>query len=184
LAPTLAVLGMFLHAGAFAAAPPEVRRTPEYDLKAIFLFQFAHFVEWPANTFRDEHTPITIGVLGDDPFGAGLDEIVANEAIGGRKLVVRRYQNVEQVDTCQVLFISASEASRMAPILARLKGRSVLTVGDTKDFVIQNGIVGFTVAKKRLKLRINLAAADTAKLVISSKLLRQAEIVRPKGGVG
>lgn len=175
---------MFLHAGAFAADPLGTRRTPEYDLKAIFLFQFAHFVEWPAHTFLDERTPITIGVLGDDPFGAGLDEIVVNEAIGGRKLVVRRYQNVEQIDVCHVLFISASEASRMAPILARLKGRSVLTVGDTKDFVSQNGIVGFTVAKKRLKLRINLAAADTAKLVISSKLLRQAEIVQPKGGKG
>jgi hypothetical protein len=176
-----ALFGVFLQAGAFAAAAAEVRRTPEYDLKAVFLYQFANFVEWPARTFRDEHTPITIGVLGEDPFGDGLDEIVANEVVGGRRLVVRRYKTVDQIDACHVLFISASEASRMIPILARLKGRSVLTVGDTKDFVAQNGIVGFTVSHNRLKLRVNLAAADSAKLTISSKLLRQAEIVRAEG---
>jgi len=56
----------------------------------------------------------------------------------------------------------------------------VLTVGDTKDFVAQDGIIGLTVDRKRLKLRINLAAADSAQLVISSKLLRQAEIVRKR----
>ncbi|HLQ67521.1 MAG TPA: YfiR family protein [Candidatus Limnocylindrales bacterium] len=184
LVPALALLGLCATSSASVANALEVKRTPEYDLKAVFLYQFAHFVEWPARAFADAHSPITIGVLGEDPFGGGLDEIVTNEAVGGRKLVVRRYRTVDEIDTCHVLFICPSEASRMAAILTRLKGRNLLTVGDTKDFVAQNGIVGFTLARNRLKLRINLAAADTAKLIISSKLLRQAEIVHPKGSQG
>jgi hypothetical protein len=184
MAPALVLLALGASPDAFAAAPPEVKRTPEYDLKAVFLYQFAHFVEWPARSFPDASTPITIGVLGDDPFGSGLDEIVSNEAVGGRKLIVRRYHTVDEIETCHVLFICPSEAGRMTAILSRLKGRNLLTVGDTKDFVTQNGVVGFTVARSRLKLRINLAAADSAKLTISSKLLRQAEIVRPKGSQG
>lgn len=179
----LAVLfaGLGLFTGVRASASPGVTRTPEYDLKAVFLFQFAHFVEWPAKAFSDVHSPITIGVLGDDPFGGGLDEIVANELVGGRKLIVRRYRGMDQVDSCHILFICASEADRMVAILGKLHGRSVLTVGDTDQFVTQNGIIGFKLSKNRLKLRINIAAADTARLIISSKLLRQAEIVRAKG---
>jgi hypothetical protein len=177
----LLVAGVGLVPGVFANAGPGVTRTPEYDLKAVFLFQFAHFVAWPAKAFSDDHSPITIGVLGDDPFGEGLDEIVANEVVGGRKLIVRRYRGLDQVDSCQILFICASEADRMVTILSRLRGRSVLTVGDTDQFVTQNGIIGFRLSKNRLRLRINLAAADTARLIISSKLLRQAEIVRAKG---
>jgi uncharacterized protein DUF4154 len=173
---------ILFHANAFAAPFRGMERTQEYDLKAVFLFQFTHFVGWPARSFRDENTPITIGVLGIDPFGSGLDEIVANETVGGRKLVVCRYRTVDQIQLCHVLFISSSESSRMIPILARLKGRSVLTVGDTKDFVAHNGIIGFTLSSNRLRLLINLAAADTARLTISSKLLRQAEIVRGAGG--
>ena len=170
---------LILSAGAPAAAG--LGRTPEYDLKAIFLFQFAHFVTWPERSFPNETAPITIGVLGEDPFGAALDEIVADERIGARKLVVRRYQVVDQVDACHVLFISPSEAARLPSILSRLKGRSVLTVGDTKDFVSQDGVIGFVLDRKRLKLRVNLAAADVADLTISSKLLRQAEVVRGGG---
>ncbi len=154
--------------------------TREYDLKAIFLFQFAHFVSWPASAFPDAGAPITIGVLGKDPFGAGLDEVVAGETVGARKLVVRRFQTVEQVDSCQVLFISASEASQLEHIHSRLMGRNVLTVGETRDFASRYGIVGFDVQRNRLKLRIHLAAADSAKLTISSKLPRQAEPVSKK----
>jgi len=153
-------------------------RTHEYNLKAVFLFQFAHFVTWPAGSFRDENTPITIGVLGEDPFGGALDEVVAGEVVGARRLDVRRYQLVDQVGACHILFISASEAGRLPAVLAGLKGRNVLTVGDTKDFATRGGIVGFAVDRKRLKLRVNLAAADSAQLTISSKLLRQAEVVR------
>src|SRR4051794_22490711 len=104
---------------AFANAASAVGRTPEYDLKAVFLFQFAHFVEWPAKAFPDGHSPITIGVLGNDPFGGGLDEIVANELVGGRKLIVRRYRGLDQVDSCHILYICASEANRMVTILGR-----------------------------------------------------------------
>ena len=153
-------------------------RTHEYDLKAVFLFQFAHFVTWPARSFRDETTPITIGVLGEDPFGTALDEVVAGESVGTRRLDVRRYQLAEQVGACHILFISASEADHLPAVLAGLRGRNVLTVGDTKDFATRGGIVGFGVDRNRVKLRVNLAAADSAQLTISSKLLRQAEVVR------
>src|SRR5688572_11489563 len=64
LAPALVLSVLCGPPSAFAADVPAVRRTQEYDLKAVFLYQFAHFVEWPARTFPNQHTPITIGVLG------------------------------------------------------------------------------------------------------------------------
>jgi len=177
----LALTGAAMPVGTVAAETAASRRTREYDLKAIFLFQFAHFVSWPSKTFPGEDTPITIGVLGEDPFGHGLEEVTAGEMVGSRKLIVRRFRTVEEVDTCQVLFISSSEAGRLDHIRSVLARRSVLTVGDTKDFAKRHGIVGFEVQRNRLRLRINLAAADSARLTISSKLLRQAEIVTTKG---
>ena len=160
--------------GACAAA----RATSEYDLKAAFLFHFAHFVQWPADLLPAS-TPFTIGILGDDPFGKSLDEMVVNEMVDGHKLLVRRFQNVDQVDSCHILFIDPSESGRMDEILAQLKGRSILTVGETKDFALRSGVIGFVLSDKRLRLAVNLAAANAARLTISSKLLRQSQIVGP-----
>jgi hypothetical protein len=153
----------------------------EYDLKAAFLFHFAQFVEWPAEAMPNKNTPLTIGILGGDPFGKTLDAMVANEAVRGHKLVVRRFREVGEADSCQILFISPSEDSRLGPILSHLKGRSILTVGEGKGFALRSGIVGFVLSDRRLRLAVNLAAANACRLTISSKLLRQSEIVGPAG---
>jgi len=163
------------------SATPPGAVAQEYDLKAAFLFNFAQFVEWPTDAFDEASTPITIGVLGDDPFGASLDALVSGETIRSRRLLVRRYRSVEQVHACHILFVSSSEASQLDHIARALAHRSILTVGETKNFAAHAGIIGFELAKRRLRLQINPAAAAAARLTISSKLLRQARIVKPSG---
>ena len=169
-----------LAGASFAANAPTVAQ--EYDLKAAFLFNFARYVEWPAEAFATSATPITIGILGEDPFGPSLDEIVANEDVRSRKLIVRRFATIDQVESCHILFVSASQAGHMDQIAAKLGNRSVLTVGDVSGFTSRFGMIGFEMARNRVRLRINLAAARAAKLTISSMLLRQAKIMKPENG--
>src|SRR6185295_17077931 len=56
----------------------------EYQVKAVFLFNFTQFVDWPAQSFADARAPFVIGVLGRDPFGSALDEAVRGETVNGR----------------------------------------------------------------------------------------------------
>jgi hypothetical protein len=154
----------------------------EYQVKAVFLFNFAQFVEWPPEAFPDVSMPLIIGVLGDDPFGKVLDETVQGESIRGRILVTRRWKRAEDVDRCHILFISPSEAPHMEQILGSLAGRHILTVSDTEDFARQGGMIRLFAENKRTRLKINLDAAKVAGLVISSKLLRPAEIISGKEG--
>jgi hypothetical protein len=160
-------------------SPAETAPPPEYQLKAVFLFHFAQFVDWPSEAFPEAQTPLVIGVLGEDPFGAHLDETVRGEEVNNRPLVVQRYRQVEEVKTSHILFISRSEADRLEQIVAALKGRHILTVGDAIGFARHGGMIGFVTEKNKIRLRINLEAAKAANLTISSKLLRPAEIVTP-----
>jgi hypothetical protein len=147
------------------------------QLEAVFLFNFSQFVEWPSQAFPDTRAPVVIGVLGSDPFGATLDEIVRGESVNGRALAVRRFQSVEEVNDCHILFIGRSETVRLREILQRLKGRSILTVGDMDDFARAGGMIRFLLVENKIRLRINVEAARAAGLTISSKLLRPAQIV-------
>lgn len=161
-------------------APAQVAR--EYDLKATFLFNFAQFVEWPPSTFASADEPFTIGVLGEDPFGAMLDDVVHNERVNGRPIVIRRYRSVGEIKGCQILFISKSEGAKAGQILPALKGRSILTVGETDEVASQGGVIRFFTDKNKLRLRINTEAAKQENLTISSKLLRLAEVAgKPPG---
>ncbi len=119
-----------------------------------------------------------IGILGDDPFGPFLDETVRGERVGARPIQVRRYHRIADIEECNILFISRSENERVPEILSALKHRPVLTVSDGDGFASQGGIIQFFTDKNRIRIRINLDAAEAANLTISSKLLRVAEVVR------
>lgn len=149
----------------------------QYQLEAAFLFNFTQFVEWPESAFAGNDSPLVIGVLGDDPFGSYLDEIVRGEVVNGHPLVVERYRNEQQIRHCQILFIANSESNSFQATLLALKNRNVLTVSNLEGFARAGGTVVFLVENSRLRLRINVNAVREARLVISSKLLKQAELV-------
>jgi hypothetical protein len=163
------------------ALTPAARSAPtvasEYQLKAVFLFNFTQFVEWPPEAFAEPGAPLVIGILGEDPFGAYLDETVRGEMVNGRPLIVQRYRRVDDIKSCHVLFVSRSEAEHLTQVLSSLKGRSILTVSDLDGFTRDGGVIRFATVANKIRLRISLDAAQSAKLTISSKLLRPAEIV-------
>jgi hypothetical protein len=148
----------------------------EYQVKAVFLFNFAQFVEWPRAAFADEHAPLVIGVLGENPFGTFLDETVRGEKVRERPLDVQRYRRVDEIKTCHILFISRSETSRLDQILASLKNQSILIVGDSDDFAQRGGMVRLATVASKVRLIINVEAAQAANLTISSKVLQAAEL--------
>ncbi len=164
-------------AASMLVAPTLRAATLEYQLKAVFLFNFAQFVEWPETAFADAQSPLVIGVLGDDPFDTSLDEAVSGEKVANHPLVIRRYLRAEDIADCHILFISRSEAPRFGEVIARLRDRSVLTVGDTDGFSLRGGMIRFVTERNKTHLRINVEAAKAVHLTLSSKLLRPAEIV-------
>lgn len=173
----LALLTAFTLLGAMTPSATAAPNGPqEYQVKAVFLFNFTQFIGWPPATPTEARTPIVIGILGDDPFGSYLDDTVRGEKVGDRPLIVRRFRHLEDVDDCQILFISRSEAVHFEQIAAQLKDRSILTVSDADQSGKRGGIVRFVTEKDRVKLHISVNSAKDAGLTISSKLLRVAEI--------
>ena len=173
------LLGLALLCAVARGAPPPAATSAEYQLKAVFLFNFAQFVEWPARAFRDPKAPLVIGILGEDPFGTYLDDLVSGEKIGERPLLVRRYQRAEDLTGCHIVFICRSEAGDLDKLVARLKNRCLLTISDVDSFTREGGMVRFATEKGKIRLRINVEAAKACELTISSKLLRPGTIVTP-----
>ena len=152
----------------------------EYDLKAAFLFNFTHFVDWPSEAFADDNAPIVIGILGDDPFGPVLDRIIEGETIKNRKLVVKRSRRIQDLRTCHVLFISKSEKGRIGQILTTLDGASVFTVGEVEGFARRGGITNLFLQGNKVRFEINIEVAKRKGLKISAQLLALGTVVGPQ----
>ena len=146
-------------------------------MKAVYLYNFAQFIEWPEKTFTQSDDPIILGILGKDPFGNFLEETVKDEVVNGHPIVVQRYSSVNEIKACHILFIHPSVNSRMDNILKGLTGRNILTVSDANNFTKLGGMVRFVKDANKIKLHVKLNKVKDEGISISSKLLRLSEIV-------
>jgi hypothetical protein len=151
------------------------RRPTEYQVKAAYLANFARFVEWPRGAIADDN-PIPVCVVGQDPFGPALDAALSGESVDRHPLVPRRIGGMREVDGCRILFVPSSEALMGSVVPA--ERLPILTVSDAPGFLKRGGMIEFVLDANRVRFKINLAAARTAGLNLSSELLRVAVAVR------
>jgi len=146
----------------------------EYLIKAAIVYNFTKFAEWPAAAFDGPGAPLRICVLGEDPFGPALDAL-RGKTVRDRVLTASRVTDLDNAGQCHVLFVSASEQSRLPQILAALATQPVLTVADMGRFTDFGGIIALKETDHRSRIEVNLGAARQAGVTLSSKLLRLAD---------
>ena len=162
---------------AAGAEPPTPTR---HQVQAAFLFNFAKFVTWPDDAFQRSGDSLIIGILGEDPFGAVLKEVVRDKTILGKKLVVKRFVSIQDAIHSHILFLSSSEESNLPHILRVLEKITVLTVSDMDEFAERGGMIAFTVDDQKVRFNINVDAVERAGLKMGSQLLKLARIVGDK----
>ncbi len=151
-------------------------RAQEYMVKLGYLYNFAKFVEWPLQDTLNSNTPITVCILGKNPFGPELVSI-QNKTVQDRPIAVRQLQNKASFQACHILFIAKSERQRLPEILAKLDGLPVLTVSDIPGFAQAGGMVGLVEDNRRVVFEINLPKVQETELAMSAQLLKLATIV-------
>ena len=149
----------------------------EYEVKAGFLYHVGWFVEWPATTAQASAPAFIIGVLGTNPFGGVLHDVMGGKTIRERPVVIKYYQRVEEAVSSHILFISASEEPRLPAILAALGRTSVLTVSDMERFTERGGMIVLRLVDRKVHFDINMDATESAGLKLSSQLLRLAKVI-------
>jgi hypothetical protein len=161
----------------FLAVTAQAQSASEYQVKAAFLFNFARFVEWPADAFLSADSPLQICVLGQDPFGRDFEQMIEDKTVSGHRIEIAHPEGVPQARACQILFIATPDKQQIRDILLGLKGGSVLTVGDTPGFARMGGIINFVLDDNRVRFEINQKSAELAHLKLSARLLTVAKLV-------
>ena len=174
-------LGFLIIILVLSALPATAQVSREFQIKAVFLYNFAQFTEWPESVFPNEKSPIVIGIVGPDPFGTTLTETVHSETIQGHPLLIEHYAHAADVKTCHILFISQPEIRHCDEIIKSVKEKPVLTVADTDSAASAAAVIRFVVENNKVHFRVNAEAARAANISLSSKLLRVADAT-PGGG--
>jgi hypothetical protein len=155
----------------------DTKAPSEYQVKAAFIYNFTKYIQWPKPSASATSRPFVIGVIGKDPFGPVLDDVMSGQNVQQRAVVVKRFRRVDDVVNCDVLFVGSSERNNLQRIFDVLRRTPVLTISDMDQFAEQGGMINLTTEDKRIRFEMNVQAIDRAGLKAGSQLYRLARIV-------
>ncbi len=148
----------------------------EYKIKAAFIYNFTKFVMWPQHNPNSDNDSFNVCILGDDRLTAAT-ETIQGKLVHGKVLQIKYITNASENGGCEIIFLAISNTERLHQALASLKGTTVLSIGDSSDFVDNGGIIGLFVEDNKVRFDINQLAADDNGLKINSRLLELANRV-------
>lgn len=143
----------------------------EYQVKAAFLYNFGKFITWPETVLPASGNQFKLCILGNDPFDNRLTLMMQGKTIQGKPVLVTPMQEIPELNSCHLLFISPSEQGRLAEIFRSLKGSNTLTVGEMPGFLEKGGMIFLYIEDNRVQFNINTNATSGAHLKISSQLI-------------
>jgi uncharacterized protein DUF4154 len=156
----------------------------EYEVKAGFLYNIINFVTWPPDAFVGATDPVRVCIVGPDPFGRLLDRAIEGGTANRRPIVANRIADPNDIAACHLVFLPGGNTDRIDRAVRAASQRPVLTVGEAPDFLRRGGMIAFVVDGGRVRFDINLPAATSRGLMLSSRLLQVARTVVGKGQTG
>ena len=171
-----------------AKSSTESSKYDQYQVKAVFLYNFIKFTDWPEEKITQNSDSVKIGVIGKSPFGDHL-ELIAGKQAKGKKIAIKLFKSLKKWDKsetkdnfnalkrCHLLFICSSEKENLKEISNSIKNYYVLTVSDIDGFLETGGVIKFSVVDEKVYFEVNIIAAKQAELKLRSKFLRLAKRV-------
>jgi len=152
----------------------EIIQEGEYSLKAAFIYRFTEYVDWENMAKGQE---FKIAILGDTPLTGNLINIAENAEVGNRKIDVEEFDNLNEIDECQILFVSRDISVPLQSILNKFEGKETLIVTERDGYGEKGSCINFFLSESKIKFEVNLEAVEKAGLAVSSQLLQHAVVI-------
>ena len=179
LRPRIILAFLITAIGLLAASGLKAVEVTEPQMKAAFLLNFPKYIDWPEGTFATTNSPLVMAFFGTSEVAAEFQKMAQGKSVCGRPIEFKRLTTQEESwGKVHVVFVGTADSREVSAILARIRDASVLTVGQSEEFVEKGGMINLTPRDRKIRLDINLRAARQVDLKISSKLLSVADNVK------
>lgn len=160
-------LSLFFLFGIMMWASPQTTAPEISDAQAMFIYNFSRLVKWPVNATQGD---FVIGVLGNNETYGSLKSYTTAKKVGAQKIIIKKFNNPEDITTCNILFVGASKSSKMDKINEKLNGTNTLIIGEHSGITESGAAINFVLIGNRLKFELNKNNIDKYNLIVSKSL--------------
>ncbi|MCB0409867.1 MAG: YfiR family protein [Flavobacteriales bacterium] len=136
-------------------------------IKAVFIYNFTKYIEWPKAYKEGE---FTIGVVGESPLYSELTKMTQTKKVANQPLQVKKFNTAEDLSKCHILYISRDKSAQLSSCIKALKNNSTLIVTEDNGLVDKGAGINFIIKDNRQKFELNKGNVERYKLKVSSNL--------------
>ena len=150
----------------------------ESQVKAMFVYNFLKFVEWPVDASVRAKDPFVVLIIGEGATADATEQFLESKTIGDRPVAVLRIQWDQSLRGARAAVVVERDPKKLHRILDAAATAGVLTIGEGEEFTTRGGVIGLLVLDRKVRFDVDTTAAQSAGLRVSSKLLALTHAVR------
>ena len=144
--------------------------------QSLFIYNFSKYIKWPESYNSGK---FVIGVIGSSPILQNLKTMTQSKkkTASGAVLEVVKYNSVDEIDDCNILFVSSDAVDELNRIDSKTSSKPILIVTDTPGMAMEGAVINFVEKNGKIKFELNQKNAESRKLVVSASLASLAILI-------
>ena len=143
----------------------------EDKLKTAIVGKVAKYILW-----RESQADTFVITILNNKYGTLFDEVYFDKNIKSKPVVIRYIDNIENLESTDILYIAELKEFSLDKILQISKNRNILTVSDMRGFAQKGGDLQLYFVGQKLKLKMNIDAMQEEGFHIERTLLKIVEV--------
>lgn len=152
-----------------AAVPVDQSEEAGARIKAIYIYNFTKYIEWPDSYKKGN---FVIGVFGTNTALMNeLTRMAASKMVGSQKLEIRNISNAADAAQCHIIYILTDNSAVLPDVMSKVKNHCTLIVTDKPGLGKQGAGINFSVVDNKQKIELNKGNIEMYKLQVASTLV-------------
>jgi hypothetical protein len=143
-------------------------------IKAIFLYNFTKYIEWPPHYKKGD---FIIGVLGNTPLINELEKMAEKTKVGLQPFVIKKYNNINEIHDSHILFVASSSSDLIELAAQKLHKKSTLIISECNGCTKKGAAINFVSVENKQRFELSKSNASKNGLLVSSNLATLAILV-------
>jgi hypothetical protein len=140
-------------------------------IKAIYIYNFTKYVEWPPESKSGN---FVVGISGTSAtlFGE-LNKMASTKKVGSQTIEIINLGASSDAAKCHIVYV-ANNSNLLPDIISKVKGKNTLIVTENSGLTKQGAGISFVLVDSKQKIELNKANIESHNLKVANSLEQMA----------
>lgn len=143
----------------------------EENVKAVLIYNFTKFLNWPEGEIGDT---FNIGVIGNPKIADALNTISQKQSMKNKSAKVVEINSLNEVSKLNLVFLSKESKTSIVSLLDRIKNKPILIISDIEGAAKMGVCINLIKRDDKLKFEINITSLKKHNIQPNTQLINLA----------